>query len=109
EDGRFAPKQVQTPQTVLRVTKNREPGRPRRGWFRLIPSRQNASHHIRGDGKTEGQGFICCAIRGDPQLGFRCFMSTTAAMTSWLGPFGPGFLGALDEKRRQYFRCTSAR
>jgi hypothetical protein len=25
---------------------------------------------------------ICCAIRGQPQLGFRCFMSTTAAMIS---------------------------
>jgi hypothetical protein len=32
---------------------------------------------------------ICCAIRGHPQLGFRCFMSTTAAITSWLGPLGP--------------------
>ena len=25
-------------------------------------------------------------------------MSTTAAMTSWVGPFGPGFLGTVDEK-----------
>ena len=35
---------------------------------------------------------ICCAIRGQPQVGFRCFMSTTAAMTSRLGPFGPRLL-----------------
>ena len=35
---------------------------------------------------------ICCAIRGHPQVGFRCFMLTTAAMTSWLGPLEPGFL-----------------
>src|SRR5262245_3405054 len=33
---------------------------------------------------------ICCAIRGHPQVGFRCFMSMTAAMTSWLGNLGPG-------------------
>src|SRR5712692_9172883 len=43
---------------------------------------------------------ICCAIRGHPQIGFRCFMSATAAMTSWLGPLGPGFVGPLDEKSR---------
>src|SRR6267142_2500455 len=53
EDGRFAPKQIKTPQTVLRVTKDCEPGRPRRVWFRLVPSSQNASHHILADGNTE--------------------------------------------------------
>src|SRR6266850_1366388 len=52
---------------------------------------------------------ICCAIRGHPQLGFRCFMPTTAAMTSWLGPLGPGFIGSVDEKSRRYFRWISAR
>src|SRR2546425_2614423 len=36
-------------------------------------------------------------------------MSTTAEMTSWLGPFGPGFVGTLDEKSRRYFRVVSAR
>ncbi len=56
EDGRFAPKQIETPQTVLCVTKDREPGRPRRVWFRLVPSSQDASDHILVDGKTEGQG-----------------------------------------------------
>jgi hypothetical protein len=47
---------------------------------------------------------IWCAIRGHPQLGFRCFMSRTAAMTSWLGPLGPGFIVGFDEKSRRYFR-----
>jgi hypothetical protein len=28
---------------------------------------------------------ICCAIRGHPQVGFRRFMSTTAAMTTRTG------------------------
>ena len=44
-----------------------------------------------------------------PQLEVRCFMSTTAAMTSGVGPLGPGFVGALDEKSRRYLRCVSAR
>jgi hypothetical protein len=52
---------------------------------------------------------ICCAIRGHPQLGFRCFMSMTAAITSWLGPLGPGFIGRFDEKSRRYFPWISAR
>src|ERR1700746_1945969 len=34
---------------------------------------------------------ICWAIRGQPQRRLRCFMSTTAWMSSALGPFGPGF------------------
>ena len=52
---------------------------------------------------------ICCAIRGHPHVGFRCLMSRTAAMTSWLGPFGPGFFRTLNENSRRYFRCVSAR
>jgi hypothetical protein len=51
----------------------------------------------------------CCAIRRHPQIGFRCFMSTTAAKTSSLGPLGPRFIGSLDEKSRRYFRRISAR
>jgi hypothetical protein len=36
-------------------------------------------------------------------------MSTTTAMTSWLGPLGPGFVNPLDEKSRRYYRWISAR
>ena len=35
-------------------------------------------------------------------------MSTTAAMTSWLGPLGPGFLRTVDENSKRYFRFVSA-
>jgi hypothetical protein len=52
---------------------------------------------------------ICCAILGQPQVGLCRFMSTTAAMTSWAGPFGPGFFGTFDENSRRYFRVVSAR
>ena len=37
------------------------------------------------------------------------FISTTAAITSRLGPFGPSFFGTLDEKSRLYFLVVSAR
>jgi len=30
-------------------------------------------------------------------------MSTIAAMISCVGPFGPGFVGTVDEKSRRYF------
>ena len=108
ENGRFAPKQIKTPQTVLRVTQDREPGRPAAsgfGWYRAARMRRTTSL-LMGIPKAR---VIWCAIRGHPQIGFRCFMSTTAAMTSWLGPFGPGFIDLLEEKSRRYFRWISAR
>ena len=52
---------------------------------------------------------ICCAMRGHPQVGFRRFMSTTAAITSLVGPFGPGFVCPADENRCRYFLVVSAR
>jgi hypothetical protein len=56
EDGRFAPKQIKTPETVLRVTKDREPGRLRRVLFWPVPSGENPPHHVLVHGNTEGQG-----------------------------------------------------
>src|SRR6516162_3061903 len=52
---------------------------------------------------------ICCAIRGQPHVGFRRFICTTATMTSWLGPFGPGFLRPRGVNSKRYFRAFSAR
>ena len=106
--GRFAPKQIKTPQTVLGVTKDREPGRPRRVWCRLVPSRENASHHIHVDGKTEGQSDL---LRDPwtPPARVPLFHVDDAAMTSWPGSLGPGFVGVFDEKSQRYFRWISAR
>src|SRR5213594_2541248 len=56
QDRRFASKQIKTPQAVLRLTEDREPGRPRRVWGRPVPSGENASYDILVDGNTEGQG-----------------------------------------------------
>jgi len=56
QDGRFAAKQIETPQTVLRVPEDREPGRPWRVGSLLISNGQNAPHHILVNGNPEGQG-----------------------------------------------------
>ena len=56
QDGRFASKQIETPQTVLRVTENREPGRLTRVWCRLVPNGEDATHHVLIDGNAEGEG-----------------------------------------------------
>jgi len=108
EDGRFAPKEIKTPQTVLRVTQDREPGRPRRVWFRLVPSRENAAHHILVDGNTEGQGDLL----GDPWTSpdrVPLFHVDDRGDDVLAGSLGAGFVGPLDEKSRRYFRCISAR
>src|SRR5262245_8127340 len=55
QDCRFAPKQVETPQTVLRVTEHREPGRSHRVWLRPVPRGENAPYDIFVDGNIEGQ------------------------------------------------------
>src|SRR4030081_451909 len=55
QHGRLASKQIQTPQTVLRVTEDREPRWPSRARFRLVPNGENPPHHILRDGNREGQ------------------------------------------------------
>ena len=62
EDGRFAPKQIDTPQTIFRMTKNGQPRRPRRLWCRIVPSRKNPSHNILVNGDTDGERDLL----GDP-------------------------------------------
>ena len=104
---RFAPEQIDAPQAVLRMAEHREPRRSRvRPW--RVPDGENASHHILVHGNAKGQGDLLGDPR-TPQVGFRCFISTTAAMTFRLGPFGPGLFCGVDENNRRYFRVTSAR
>jgi hypothetical protein len=55
QDGRFASKEIETPQTVLRVPEEREPRRPSRVWCRVVPNGENAPHDILVDRKEEAQ------------------------------------------------------
>src|ERR1700687_3675304 len=83
EDGRFAPKQIDAPQTVLRVHQNREPDGPAGsgfGCYRTVKMRRTTSL-LMGIPKAR---VICSAIRGQPPVGFRSLMSTMAAVTSSL-------------------------
>ena len=41
-------------------------------------------------------------------MGLRCFIWTTASMSSLLGPFGPGLPLRLDENSRRYLRFLRA-
>ena len=103
EDGRFASKQIKTPQAVLRVTKDREPGRPRRVRCRLVPSRENASHHILVDGNPEGQSDLLRDPWTSPAR-VPLFHVDDGGHDFLAGPLGPGFIGRLDEKSQRYFR-----
>src|SRR6266571_4050823 len=47
-------------------------------------------------------------MRGQPQVGLRCFIWTTASMSSLRGALGPGLLLCWEEKRRRYFRFLRA-
>ena len=66
QDGRFASKQIDAPQTVLRVPEDREPRRSRRVWFRPVPDGENASHHILVHGNPESQGDLLRDPRATP-------------------------------------------
>src|ERR1700726_2292018 len=85
----FASEQIAAPKTVLHVTEKCEPGRD-------LPHPIPAGNERPGYGEislsisTPKAKVICWAIRGQPQLGLRRFILTTASTSSLLGPFGPG-------------------
>jgi len=51
---------------------------------------------------------ICLAIRGQPQVGLRCFIWTTASIRSLPRPFGPGLLGRFGENSKRCLRFLMA-
>ena len=90
------------------MTKHREPGRPRRAWSRLVRHGENAPYYVLVDRNAEGQGDLL-SDSGTTPARIPPFHVDEAATTSWLGPFGPGFVGALVENSRRYFPVVSAR
>jgi hypothetical protein len=75
--GRLAPEQIHTPETVFHVAQESQPGGTTGVLSRQVVMGENPSNHVFVDFDLERQA-ICCAIRGQPQLGLRCFISTTA-------------------------------
>jgi hypothetical protein len=47
-------------------------------------------------------------MRGQPYLGLHRFIATMALMTSFDGPFGPGFLPPRGENSFRYLRFFKA-
>jgi hypothetical protein len=63
---------------------------------------KNPAHHVLVDAHAEGQRDLLSNSR-TPQVGLRRFISTTASINSWAGPFGL----ALGENSMWYFRLIS--
>ena len=74
---RLAPEQIHAPQAVLHVAQERQPGRAIGVLSRLVVMSENPANHVFVDGDVERQGNLLGDSR-QPQLGFRCFISTTA-------------------------------
>src|SRR5437879_11425538 len=85
-----------TPQTILRVAEKREPGWTSR--FRPVMNAQDTANNILVDLDGESQRDLL-GNSGTAQLGLRRFISTTASMSSFFGPFGPGRRPALGRKQ----------
>lgn len=54
--GRFAPEQVDTPETILRVPQERQPGRAGGMLFRSIVTGEDPSNRVFVDGNAESEG-----------------------------------------------------
>src|SRR6516225_6824453 len=97
---RFAPEQITTPQAVLHMAEKRQ---PRWAGIRVRPvvKAQDSANYVPMDLDAKSQRNLL----GDSRIarGFRRFISTTAVMSSLLGPFGPGRRRTLDENNRRYF------
>ena len=74
---RLAPEQIHAPQAVFHMAQERQPGRAIGVLSRPVVMSENPANHVFVDWDVERQA-ICWAIRGQPQLGLRCFISTTA-------------------------------
>ena len=103
----FAPEQIHAPEAVFRVPQESQPGRTIRILFRPVVTDENPRTTSLSVWMLNAKA-ICCAIRGEPQLGLRCFISTTKWMSSVRGPFGPGFRWRFDENSMRYFRLDMA-
>ncbi len=104
--GRLAPEQIHTPEAVFHVTQERQPGGAIGVLSRQVVMGENPSNQVFVDLDVERQDDLLGDSRTAP--GLRCFISTTAWMSSTLGPFGPGFRRRFGENSIRYFRLPKA-
>ena len=74
---RLAPEQIHTPETIFHVAQERQPRGTAGVLSRPVVTGENPANYVFVDLDVERQGDLW-AIRGQPQLGLRCFISTTA-------------------------------
>jgi hypothetical protein len=77
QGGRLAPEQIHTPETVFHVAQESQPGRTTGVLSRPVVTGENPSNHVFVDLDVERQGDLL-SFANSPQLGLRCFISTTA-------------------------------
>ena len=90
------------------MSEESQPGRPVGAAGRSTVSGEYTSHNILVDLDTEYEGDLLSDAPA-AKHGFRRFISTIAAISSGLGPFGPGFRRCLGAKSKRYLRFTKAR
>ena len=66
QGGRFASEQIYTPEAVLEVTNEGQPGWPPGGRFRSVVTGENPSNHVFVDGDGESQGNLLSDARTAP-------------------------------------------
>ena len=64
--GRFASEQIYTPEAVLELTNEGQPGWPPGGRFRSVVTGENPSNHVFVDGDVESQGNLLSNSRTAP-------------------------------------------
>ena len=85
----FAPKQVNAPEAVFRVSQEGQPRRPATTGIWPVMGGKDAPDYIFID-IVPNAVLICWAIRGQPNRGLCRLCSTMAWMSSGVGPSGPG-------------------
>ena len=66
QGGRFASEQIYTPEAVLEVTNEGQPGWPPGARFRSVVTGENPSNHVFVDGDSESQGNLLSDARTAP-------------------------------------------
>ena len=105
---RLTTKQIAAPQAVFGMAKEGEPGWTLRMGVRPVMQTQDATNYILVDLDAKGQ----CDLSGNagqPQFGFRRFISTMAAISSFSGPLGPGRRRRFGENSMRYFHLHRRR
>jgi hypothetical protein len=106
QDGRFAAKQIETPQTVLGVSKSHQPGRPRQVWSWIRPHGENAPHDVLVDGNAEGQADLLSDAWTTPGRIPPFHVDDCGDEVRGESP-GPRFPSYRSENNRRYFRFVT--